>query len=543
MFTYLHCYMPKTWDAQVKAGLVRPGDGIRFSQSLDIDKELKFNNLAAIGGELYNYVRENNCPFYIDRLQGGCFLEEYPYDMDLVNEYRAILGDKFWGFQMHEWGSNICSDLQRIVSLNCDWTEESITKKIRSAFPYEHTYLEAMNAEEYASLGGVPENYEKYLLIMLNLLKKRQAHVDGDLLPCDSAYQAQKLEIEAGAKRLMPEIGAQTRNTRIQLAYSRGMARSAKIPFGSYYEPWGGNPFSACCYHREGKNEWNISAESFPFKTAGGNGGSSRSMQWRMHLYSYMAGCSFMTEEWGMCNTFYDWNDFELTPYGQVKKDFLDLVDRYPNIGTPIIKAAVILPKNMPVLDMALSPNTYLGYPVEGKFAENLSKVVKALDCLFVESAPMLGSETTSLLNYTTPDVIDIIHEDCSTVDEYPILVDCTGNPEFFASHKNKIRPLEEVLSAINELLPIRIDGGASMQITRNDATNEHYVLLMNNSGVNRSVEAGESFMQEGEISVKLTVAEGKKLSVLEGSGSIIDIGENTYQVKIPSGGWVFAKF
>ena len=49
MFTYLHCYMPQTWDAQIKAGLIRPGDGIRFSQSLDIDDSLKFNNLAAVG--------------------------------------------------------------------------------------------------------------------------------------------------------------------------------------------------------------------------------------------------------------------------------------------------------------------------------------------------------------------------------------------------------------------------------------------------------------------------------------------------------------
>ena len=81
MFTYLHCYMPETWDAQIKAGLIRPGDGIRFSQSVDIDERLKFNSLARIGGDLYNYVRENNCPFYIDRLQGGCFLEEYPYDL------------------------------------------------------------------------------------------------------------------------------------------------------------------------------------------------------------------------------------------------------------------------------------------------------------------------------------------------------------------------------------------------------------------------------------------------------------------------------
>jgi hypothetical protein len=49
--------MPQTWDAQLRAGLIRPGDGIRFSQSLDIDDTLKFNNLAVVGGKFYNYVK------------------------------------------------------------------------------------------------------------------------------------------------------------------------------------------------------------------------------------------------------------------------------------------------------------------------------------------------------------------------------------------------------------------------------------------------------------------------------------------------------
>ena len=544
MFTYLHCYMPETWEAQIKAGLIRPTDGIRFCQSLDIDEPLKFNHLAAVGDALYNYVRAHRCPLYIDRLQGGCFLEEYPYDMALVNEYRTMLGDKFWGFQMHEWGSNLRSDFGKITSNNCpEWTAEAIEATIRRAYPYEHTFVEAMNVEEYAALGGVPKTYEEYLSVMQNLFAKRQAYVGGDLLPCDSYFQAQKMEIDAGAKRLMPEIGAQTPNTRIQVAYARGMARAAGIPFGTYYEPWGGNPFSACCYQRDGKNEWNITGDSFPFKTAGGNGGSSRSMQWRMHLYSYMAGASFMAEEWGMCNTFFDWDSFELTPYGQTKKDFLDFVDRYPDIGEPVIPVAVVLPKDMPVLDMALSPNTYLGYPVEGQFAKNLAAIVDALQHLFVDSAPMLGSETTSLRNYMTPDAIDIIHEDSPTVWQYPILVDCTGNPAFAAAHKRSIESARDARMMMRELLPIRLMGGASMQITRNRATGEQYVLLLNNSGVARSVADGETFLPEGDICVGLTLSGGKTLCQLEGNGSAVMGDADMYHVTIPSGGWFFAKF
>ena len=544
MFTYLHCYMPETWEAQIKAGLVRPEDGIRFSQSIDIEERLKFNNLAKVGGELYNYVREHRCPFYIDRLQGGCFLEEYPYDTELVDQYRDMLGEKFWGFQMHEWISNVRADLLKITSNNCpEWTAKAIIETIHRAFPYEHTFLEAMNAEEYASLGGVPKDYKEYLKILYNLFAKRQAYVEGDLLPCDSWLSAPKLEIELGAKRLMPEIGAQTKNMRIQMAYARGMARTAGIPFGAYYEPWGGDPLSAFCYHREGKNEWNISAESFPFQTAGGNGGSSRSMQWRMHLYTYMSGGTFMAEEWGMCNTFYDWKDFELSPYGQIKKDFIDFIDRYPNIGKPIIPVAVVLPKDMPVLNMNLFTDNYLDCPVEGDFAERLSNVVDVLNYLFVDSAPMIGNEIDNLRNYLTPDAIDIIHEDSPTLDEYPILVDCTGNPHFAALYKNKIKPYSDVRSIMNDYLPIRLEGGASMQITKNSETGEQYVLLMNNSGIKRSIEEGEILLSEGEISVGLTVLNGAVLSPLEGNAKIVNGDENSYKITIPSGGYFFAKF
>ncbi len=542
MFTYLHSYLPQTWAAQVRQGLVRKNDGIRFCQSIDIDEDLKFNNLAAIGGELYNYVKENRCPLYIDRLQGGCFLEEYPYDMELVDEYRAILGDKFWGFQMHEWGSNFCSDLRKITSNNCpEWTAEAITETIRRAYPFEHTFLEAMNAEEYEKLGGAPETHEELIGILKDLFSKRQVYVNGDLLPCDSYFQAQKLEVDAGAKRIMPEVGAQIPNTRIQIAYARGMARAAGIPFGTYYEPWGGNPFSACCYHKDGKNEWNISAESFPYKTAGGNGGSSRSLQQRLHLYSYMAGAEFMSEEWGMCNTFFDWESFELTPYGQIKKDFLDFVDRYPNIGKPVIPVAVVLPKDMPILDMDLSPSEYLRYKAEGAFAQKLAKISAVLKKLFVEADEMFGDETLILRNGLTPDAIDIIHEDSPTVGEYPFLIDCTGNAEFAEKYGDKIVSAEDIRGILEEKLPVRLHGGASMQITHNSETDEYFVLLLNNRGVVRSVENGEKFMPEGEINVGLTVADDRKICQLEGNGSI-SVGSDCCNVTIPSGGWVLAK-
>ena len=352
MFTYFHCYLPGTWDAQVRAGLVNKNSGIRFPESIDIEESYKFNNLAARGGELYSLVRENRYPFYIDRLQGGCYFENYPYDMRLVREYRDMLGDDFFGFQMHEWMSNYRNDINKIVGNGCrSWTKEDITAAIRKAFPFPHVFLEAASAEEFEEF-GLPGSYEEFLCNSEKLFRRRQSYTGGDLLPCDSFFLSYPLELRYGAKRLMPEIGAQTPDTRIQVAYARGMAKAYGIPFGTYYEPWGGRPFSACSYQRDGKNEWNIhSGADFPFETKGANGGSSRSMQRRMHLYSYMAGASFMAEEWGMCNTFYDWNDFELSPYGEIKKEFIRFTEKYGDIGTPYTPAAVVLPRELPALE------------------------------------------------------------------------------------------------------------------------------------------------------------------------------------------------
>ena len=72
MFVFFHGYSPDTWNAMLRTGLVGNNDGIRFQQSLDLPEALKFNNLSKKGGMLYNIIKERSCPFYIDRLQGGC---------------------------------------------------------------------------------------------------------------------------------------------------------------------------------------------------------------------------------------------------------------------------------------------------------------------------------------------------------------------------------------------------------------------------------------------------------------------------------------
>lgn len=541
MFHYLHSYMPQTWDAQVRSGLINGNAGIRFSQSIDIPEELKFNNLASKDGELYALVRELQCPFYIDRLQGGIYIEDYPYDMDLVRAYRELLGENFWGFQMHEWMSNYRNDLRKLERSHCPaWTEEAITETIGQMYKMPHIFLEAMNAKEFAETGN-PKTLEAFMRNSEELFAKRQRYTDGMLVPCDSGFLAYPLELRLGAKRLMPEIGAQTPDTRIQVAFARGMAKACNVPFGTYYEPWGGKPFSSCCYHREGKNEWNISNEDFPFETMGDNGGSSRSLQKRLQLYSYMAGASFLAEEWGMCNTFYDWHDFELTPYGMVKRDFIRFTEKYPDIGKPITPIAVVLPKELPVFQLnAFDSEEYLGYPVEGSLHSKLMAVRKGVRQLFCQSGPMVGTETRSLLNCILPDAMDMVQEDVLKAERYSYLVDLTGSESFAQKHADRICSIEQVQQLLDESLPCLIRGNAMKQLTRRE-DGTVFVLLTNNSGVERTVADGEKCIASAMETVTLQPKAGRQLRMLEGD-SAVSCANGVYHVQIPAGGWFFGR-
>lgn len=81
-------------------------------------------------------------PFYFDRLLGGIFFDEnYRYDMALVNEVKERFGDSFFGFQIHEWGSNYLNDWLRLQNTPIDeWTpkgiREGLCRKHGGAFPW-----------------------------------------------------------------------------------------------------------------------------------------------------------------------------------------------------------------------------------------------------------------------------------------------------------------------------------------------------------------------------------------------------------------------
>lgn len=545
MFTYFHCYHPDTWDAQIKAGFIDEHAGVRFMQTATLPEELKFNNLAAKGSEFYNMMLRNPMPMYIDRLQGGVVFEDYKYDRSLIEVYREMLGENFMGFQMHEWMNNLASDLGRISECIGDlpWTAENITRCVSEKYPMNYLWLEAQTAEEYEKLGKI-STAEELIKATEDLFRKRLELCGGQLIPCDSYGLAFQTETSLGIKYFIPEIGAQTIDTRVQIAYARGMARTKNTSFGVYYEPWGGNPFSTCCYHRENENEWGIKGlGDLAFETKGCNGGSSRSLQKRIQLYGYFAGADFISEEWGMCNTFYDWKAFEVTPYGQIKLDFLKLIKKYPkeDIGTPYTPVAVVLPKDLfgiAGLDDG-EKQTILGFPFAEDTAEKMRSIRKGIKALLSNPSDMVGCETRNIINSDIPDCIDIIHEDyINLYKDYEFFVDLTGNPEFAKNHK--CISVEEAPEVLKNNLPCEVEGGVHWFVNKTD--NSRLLVMFNNSGVERSVEKGEYTLPEGTRIAEVRLKNGQELTVLESSGNV-SFENGRYNIEINPGEWFLAKF
>ena len=534
----LHAYHPEVWDAQVKDGFVREGDGIRFCQSLQTDNEVKFNELAAKGGTLYNICKNEKRPFYIDRLQGGSAYQNYVYDEALLKEYKEMLGESFWGFQMHEWLSNYTTDLKRLTSIpDEDFDAEHIRAELHRQFPYPFTFIESMNEEEMASMPR-PRTYREHLANMGSIYKKRTAM--GDLIPCDSAFLAYNFEIQNGAKRLLPEIGAQTVYSHLQIAYARGMARHHGIDFGVYYETWGGEPFSTCCYHEDARCEWRSKngTRHSPFAAAGANGGSSRALQWHIFLYAYLSNADFLSEEWGLCNVYENWKTFPISPYGAVKKRFIDFMKDFPAVGKKLAPVAAVLPKELLVLDAVTQPDSICRYPVK---SPELAFIKNTLASLFAAPTEMLGNESHALINSEIPDGIDILNDDGRPIEGYEYLIDLTCDEKALASQKAKRIKAEDAAAVLKEALPCFVEGGAHFVV--NECTEGGYYLsIFNHSGIRRTVADGESILPEAKKELRITFKNECTPEVVYGTASLEKDG-NAYALTLGGGDFVMIKF
>lgn len=542
-FVYFHCYGEDLWRGYEKNGLLRENFGIRCMQSIYLSEDRLFNSILKKGGELYNYIKEKKCFLYVDRLQGGTVIQEYEYDEELIREYREMLGDRFLGFQMHEWLTNYKNDADmKLAELSEEqWTEENIKRMIFEKYPYPYLFLEAMTAKEHAE-AGKPKSWQQFYDNMTAIYRKRAEKFP--LLPCSSWFMMFPFEAENGATAIMPEIGAQARHMRLQMCFARGVCKAYGIRLGAYYEPWGGIPFGVCSYNNVPQNEWGSErSEGSLVEKGSENYGSSRSLQWRAHLYAYLSGAEFISEEWGGYNTFKDMETYELSEYGLVKKRFLDFVDKYPDVGEKVSPIAAVISNRLPCFTVegyaTGGDETMFGYPMD----EELMAINKAAKDgarrIFQDRVDMLGTEPKVLINSHIPDAVDMLNEgDGHALKAYQYLVDITGEAEFKDRYDNVITP-DEVEEKLHELLPCRVDGGFHYLL--NEAEDGYYLSVFNHSGIVRTVEMGELVLPEATKTATITIKDGKCLLPLEGNTDV-RFENGKYFVELKGGEWLFAK-
>lgn len=540
MFRFFHTYNPRTWDAMVRDGFIDKDSGIRCMKHYKMTDDQKFNKVLAEGSTLREFLRRYRLPFYFDRLQGGePYDEDYRYDINLIREIRDEFGELFWGFQMHEWASNYHNDWKRLQSLGLiSQPADIIRSKLLSEFKMILPFVEARGVKDYAKMLP-PKDVADFICHSLKLYDDRVKEVDGELLPADSYFMAPKIELAAGAKRLMPEVGAQIADMRVQMAYTRGMAKAAGVPWGVYYETWGGDPFTTCC-NKQGLSEWESKTNNgYPFEEIGENGGSSRALQNRIYRYAYWSGAEFMSEEWGLCCTYADWDDFELTEYGKIKKEFIDYTRKNPDCGAVYTPIAVVLPDDMPILDLHLiyGANTYLGFPLESEKRETYSKINTVVNYLFGNIKHALGNEAHVIKNGGMPDAFDILHADQKeALKKYRYIVDLTGS-EGLAKEFDNVIEIEAIESVLKSCMPCWVDGGAHWMV--NKLPGGYMLTVMNNNGIKRSVAEGEVLLPGAELDICIST----DLNLVPVNGEGIGLHRSGSQTKFKLDGNTYIQF
>ncbi|MBU0715050.1 MAG: hypothetical protein KJ964_06810 [Verrucomicrobia bacterium] len=566
MLRFIHGYDEHYLPGLVKNGLLNKNSGIKIIQHFATPENEKFNIIAAKGGKLYNLVKENGFPFYIDRLQGGTFYSKYDFDHSLLREYCAMLGKWFLGIQMHEWVSVRNNDWNRIrtqlAGTPPPWTEQQIHDAIKAVSACKWCiHLSCGTAYEYSQI-KYSETWQEYIEELRQLFELRQDETGGLLLPCDSYGMATAMEYELAARAAMPEVGAQISLMRLQVALARGMSGVFERIWGTYYEPWGGQPCSTCHFFEGQLNEWRLDNTIYPydFSSNGPNGGSSRALQRRIYYYSLMSGAQFLGEEWGVSNTFYNWRDYPLTPYGTVKKDFISFAEKYSHIK-PFVPIAIVLPVEFKVVDIGYinDPNSdvYLGRILAAGTKEFFGHIRKVLRLVYARCGQTFGNEGHTITNSRFGDFFDVIYEDAGeqAFSKYAYLVDASSDGGFAKSvsgekHKvlksTDIELLEHGLGKIIKTdFPCNVFGGVHWLLSR---SGDKWLLTMfNNEGVERSAEKGDCFLDEADIKTAVCFREAPgEFRILKSwpeGGTLERQEDGRYWCTIPAGGFYILEF
>jgi len=578
---FFHVYNDWHIKALEKNGLLNRDSAFKIQHVFSLPIELQFNNYAAKGTPLHSLIKENKIPFYVDRIQGGVTYYKYDFDKDLIREYNEILGDEFLGFQLHESASNRRNSDWQTILRRMDGEKGPYDLAKLEEVLYPPTAKKATDGTILPTLSqDLPSVYAKrryaetpadYIEEIRDLFARKMAEVDGKILPVDSYYMATKLQDELGMRTFMPEVGCQIPLMRQQVALARGMAKAAGKKWGTYYECWRevrdgmSSPYYCMpCFNTHPSNEWYLTQEQHgdDFTTFGENGGSSRYLQNRIYYYSLMAGANYFGEEWGLNCSYTDMEDFTLSDYGRIKKDFINTALDFRGINAEI-PFAIVLPTDYACMEIPEIWDEYeFGKPRETYLRCKLSDAEKkyyghieeVLKLCFLEKAPV-GNESHTITNAHIPDIIDIVYADTNeeALAKYAYLIDATPEGSFAKKAGNKFRVLEsadigkleaEIKRLAREVMPVYVDDLCWLVST--DENGKRYLSIFNNDGNERDLKKGNILHREADRRVTISFKEPTTPHILKealGSCSLEKIDDKTFEATIPAAGFAIIGF
>ncbi len=475
-------------------------------------------------------------------------------------------------------------------------------KKAGGKGPYDAAYLDEILKRESAvtptgevlhafSQGTVAEysklkyaeTIEEFIEEFRTMVKLRMDETLGHILPCDSFYQMTKLYDELGIRTFMPEVGAQIPMMRKEIALARGVAKSSDKTWGLYYECWLGVPgvgHSMPCFNTELKNEWYLTQETHrdDFTSFGKNGGSSRLLQDRVYNYALMSGADYFSEEWGLNCSYTDMNEFTLSEYGELKRDFIHFAEKMRGIRAKV-PFAIVFPVEaqcMQVLDYRFGgerKDEFIGAFDKFRCVIN-EEVYKHLDTLAPERADLLrceailsllfkredrlfGNEGHTITNSAFGDVFDIIYEDAdaSVFEKYDYLIDATLGARFAKKHEGEnLRILDtenlaelelKLQELIKETMPCYVSESLTWLVSE-DECGRRFLSIFNNEGNTRSREFGDTVDHAADKVTTVTFKEIPNISVVrEGKFGCEVVKEDgfTYKIKIPATSYAIFEF
>ena len=572
---FFHVYNEDYFEGLVKNNLINEDTGFKIQHVFSLPDEMKFNKFAKKGSKLYDIIKNGSMPFYVDRITGGVTYHSYDFDKSLIKEYERLLGEWFLGVQLHESASNRRVDWAKLLKFFDGDKGPYDLSIIQKNFIREHATTPD-GKQLYGFSQGTPEEYAKMTYAQTpadfdreirQLFLSRMDATDGHIIPCDSYYLFTKLQDEMGMKTFMPEVGCQIPLMRLAVALARGVASGAKKSWGVYYETWmhtKESGYTMPVYNSDPGNEWFLTQEAHPddFTTHGHNGGSSRLLQKRIYYYALMSGADYFSEEWGLNCSYSSMKTFELSPYGEVKKEFINDARSMKKIKA-YIPFAIVLPRDCYCVEIPEPPAEFSPYVHRGEYMRCIltedekkyyGRIEDLLYTIYGRHGKAYGNEGHTVTNSRIGDLFDIIYEDSSNevLSKYDTLIDATPSGKIAAKLGEKYRILKnvdteklllDIEKRAREILPCYVDG--LHWLISKDGSDNSYLSVFNNEGNERSLAYGDRIDHCADRTVEIKFkSECMPVVIKSSCGVKLEKKDGkTYRLAVPATEFVILKY